>query len=149
MQPQFAGDDCESTSVHTGDFQDAEDLSAFRMITRRNGEQGYLFVNNYQRGYEMAEHKDVMLRVQTVDGEIRFPKQDIKNGAYFFYPFNFPLSDDVTLRWINQTPLCNINQKLWFFYGIDKMQYEADEKLSGQVLISMDRTWAKCAWSMK
>lgn len=149
MQPQFAGDDCESTSVHTGDFQDAEDLSAFRMITRRNGDQGYLFVNNYQRGYEMAEHKDVMLRVQTVDGEIRFPKQDIKNGAYFFYPFNFPLSDDVTLRWINQTPLCNINQKLWFFYGIDKMQYEADEKLSGQVLISMDRTWAKCAWCMK
>ena len=30
-----------------------------------------------------------------------------------------------------------------------KMQYEADEKLSGQVLISMDRTWAKCAWRMK
>ena len=88
MQPQFVGDDCESTSVHTGDFQDAEDLSAFRMITRRNGDQGYLFVNNYQRGYEMAEHKDVMLRVQTADGEIRFPKQDIKNGAYFFYPFN-------------------------------------------------------------
>ena len=25
----------------------------------------------------------------------------------------------------------------------------ADEKLSGQVLISMDRTWAKCAWRMK
>ena len=149
MQPQFAGDDCESTSVHTGDFQDAEDLSAFRMITRRNGDQGYLFVNNYQRGYEMAEHKDVMLCVQTADGKISFPKQDIKNGAYFFYPFNFPLSDDVTLRWINQTPLCNINQKLWFFYGIDKMQYEADEKLSGQVLISMDRTWAKCAWRMK
>ena len=40
MQPQFAGNDCESTSVHTGDFQDAEDLSAFRMITRRNGDQG-------------------------------------------------------------------------------------------------------------
>ena len=51
--------------------------------------------------------------------------------------------------WINQTPLCNINQKLWFFYGIEKMQYEADEKLSGQVLISVDRTWAKCAWRMK
>ena len=29
------------------------------------------------------------------------------------------------------------------------MQYEADEKLSGQVLISVDRTWAKCAWRMK
>ena len=79
MQPQFAGDDCESTSVHTGDFQDAEDLSAFRMITRRNGDQGYLFVNNYQRGYEMAEHKDVMLCVQTADGKISFPKQVIKN----------------------------------------------------------------------
>ena len=86
MQPQFAGDDCESTSVHTGDFQDAEDLSEFRMITRRSGDRGYLFVNNYQRGYEMAEHKDVMLHVQTADGEISFPKQDIKNGAYFFYP---------------------------------------------------------------
>lgn len=149
MQPQFAGDDCESTSVHTGDFQDAEDLSEFRMITRRSGDRGYLFVNNYQRGYEMAEHKDVMLRVQTADGEISFPKQDIKNGAYFFYPFNFLLSDDVTLRWINQAPLCNINRKLWFFYGNEKMQYEADEKLSGQVLISMDRIWAKYAWRMK
>lgn len=74
MQPQFAGDDCESTSVHTGDFQDAEDLSAFRMITRRNGDQGYLFVNNYQRGYEMAEHKDVMLRVPDSRWKNKFPK---------------------------------------------------------------------------
>lgn len=176
MEPQFDGNDCEAVqevkgkkhcnnettnhennsdfgentvSVHIGDFQDAEDLSSFRMITRRNGERGYLFVNNYHRGYEMAEHKAVTLRVQTANGTIRFPKQDIKNGDYFFYPFNFPLSNDVTLRWINQTPLCNINQKLWFFYGKDKMQYEADCELTNQVLISMDRTWAKNAWRMK
>ena len=149
MQPQFAGDDCESASVHIGDFQDAEDLSAFRMITCRNGDRGYLFVNNYQRGYEMAEHKDVTLRVRTADGEISFPTQDIKNGDYFFYPFNFVLSDGVTLHWINQNPLCNINQKLWFFYGNEKIQYEVERELSGQTFISMDRTWAKRAWRMK
>ncbi len=136
-------------SVHSGDFQDAEDLSAFRMITRRNGDRGYLFVNNYQRGYKMTEHKDVTLRVQTADGEISFPKQDIKDGEYFFYPFNFLLSDDVTLRWINQTPLCNINQKLWFFYGKEKMQYDVNRELSGQALISMERVWVKNAWRMK
>lgn len=149
MEPQFAGEDCEAASVHAGDFQDEEDLSAFRMITRRNEDRGYLFVNNYQRGYKMAEHKDVTLRVQTADGKINFPKQDIKNGDYFFYPFNFPMSDDVTLHWINQTPLCNINQKLWFFYGKEKMQYDVDRELSGQVLISMDHAWAKNAWRMK
>ena len=136
-------------SVHSGDFQDAEDLSSFRMITRRNGDCGYLFVNNYQRGYEMTEHKDVTLCVRTADGEISFPKQDIKNGDYFFYPFNFPLSNEVTLRWINQTPLCNINQKLWFFYDNENMQYEADRELSGQALISVNCTWAKNTWRMK
>ncbi len=139
----------DTVLVRSGDFQDAEDLSAFRMITRRNEDRGYLFVNNYQRGYKMAEHKDVTLRVQTADGKINFPKQDIKNGDYFFYPFNFPMSDDVTLHWINQTPLCNINQKLWFFYGKEKMQYDVDRELSGQVLISMDHAWAKNAWRMK
>ena len=138
-----------SVPVHIGDFQDAEDLSAFRMITRRNGDCGYLFVNNYQRGYEMAGHEDVILCVQTTTGEISFPKQDIKNRDYFFYPFNFPLSDNVTLRWINQMSLCNINQKLWFFYGNEKMKYEADCELSGQALISMDRIWAKNTWRMK
>ena len=139
----------DTVLVHSGNFQDAEDLSAFRMITRRNGDRGYLFVNNYQRGYEMAEHRDVTLRVQTADGEISFPKQDIKNGDYFFYPFNFPLLDDVILRWINQTPLCNINQKLWFFYGNEKMQYDVDRELSGQALIRMEHAWAKNAWRMK
>ncbi len=141
---------CGMTPQFTHDDGNAENLSNIRRIVRRNGDGGYLFVNNYQRGYEMAEHEGISLGVSISTGEIHFPKQDIKNGDYFFYPFQFPLADGQVLRWINQTPLCQINRKLWFFYGTEPLSYElnAAEMLSGQALVVTDRIWAKRAWQM-
>ena len=82
-------------------------------IRTKDGEEvssGYLFVNNYQRRYEMALHRDVTLRAYDSDGKTvlsEFAQRDIENGDFFFYPFNMPVGDAALLT-IDATPLCRI-----------------------------------------
>ncbi len=74
-------------------------------------DSGYLFVNNYQRRYEMAEHPDTELTAYAEDGRTElysFGKRDIKDGDFFFYPFNMPIGDKALLS-IDATPVCVLN----------------------------------------
>lgn len=68
---------------------------------------GYLFVNNYQRRYRMADHRDVELTAFDERGGriVSFAKRDVSDGDYFFYPFNLPVGDKALLT-IDATPLC-------------------------------------------
>ncbi len=86
-------------------------LTDLRTAVRHNGNEGYLFINNYQRGYEMAEHKNVTLTVQSDRKTISFPPLDIKNGDYMFFPFSFKEN-----RTFLATPLCLINGET-IYYG--------------------------------
>lgn len=72
---------------------------------------GYLFVNNYQRRYEMALHKDVELKAYAEDGKTTlatFAKRDIEDGNFFFYPFNMEIGKGALLT-IDATPMCIIH----------------------------------------
>lgn len=107
----------ESTS------SDPNDLTDLRMSVRHNGKKGYIFVNNYQRLYDMAEHKDTVLSAE-LDGEkITLPPVDIRNGDYFFYPVNMQTGGG-TLKYITATPLCMINGKA-VLYTDRPYKYEA------------------------
>ena len=80
--------------------ENAGDADAYR---------GYLFVNNYQRRYEMAQHKNVALKAYGNDGKTvlaQFPSRDINDGDFFFYPFNMPVGD--ALVTLDATPLCRL-----------------------------------------
>ena len=147
MEPQFTGTDCRLSDgrFHAGEFNDAEELSSVRMITRRQGGRGYLFVNNYQRGYPMQEHEAVTLSVCEAENGIEYPVQDIRTGDYFFYPFCFPVKG-AEIRWINQTPLCTINEKLWIFYGNRPLRLEMKGKLEQQTVIALTKDAAKNVW---
>jgi hypothetical protein len=81
--------------------------TAVRYKTDGNISRGYLFVNNYQRRYEMAAHKDQDLRAYSESGDVLadFGKRDIEDGDFFFYPFNLPVGDKAHLT-IDATPLC-------------------------------------------
>ena len=72
---------------------------------------GYLFVNNYQRRYKMAEHKNTALKAFAEDGKTvlaSFPERDIEDGDFFFYPFNLPVGENALIT-IDATPLCILN----------------------------------------
>ena len=84
--------------------------TAVRSKKTSDGEaRGYLFVNNYQRRYKMAQHKDIELKAYSADGKTvlaSFSKRDIEDGDFFFYPFNMPVGN--ALVTIDATPLCRL-----------------------------------------
>ncbi|MBQ7619243.1 MAG: beta-galactosidase, partial [Treponema sp.] len=85
-----------------------------------NGAAGYLFVNNYVRHQKQAEHKGVTLEVPAEasqgqkDAPIKFGPLDIKDGDYFFLPFNMKVGDAL-LETATATPLCKINGDYVFY----------------------------------
>ncbi len=84
--------------------------------TEIDGEElmsGYLFVNNYQRRYEMAEHENVSLKAFDEGGNVicEFEERSVRNGDYFFYPFNMPLGYEAVLKRANATPLCILHDE--------------------------------------
>lgn len=85
-----------------------------------DGAAGYLFVNNYVRHQKQAEHKGVTLEVpaEASQGQkaalIKFGPLDIKDGDYFFLPFNMKVGDAL-LETATATPLCKINGDYVFY----------------------------------
>lgn len=81
-----------------------------------NGQErmsGYLFVNNYQRRYDMADHDDAILKAYDAEGNVitEFEERNIKNGDTFFYPFNMPIGKDAVLIRANMIPLCILHDE--------------------------------------
>lgn len=96
-----------------------DDFSTLRLSCRYDGEQGYVFFNNYQRRQKMEDHMDVVLRGKTENGQVAFPPVDIRDGMYGFFPYGMRLGD-ACLRAALATPLCRLGTKdgdVWVFYG--------------------------------
>lgn len=97
-----------------GDLSDLRTSVRYKKKKDKNGRKyasGYLFVNNYQRRYEMALHKDVELKAYAEDGKevlASFAKRDIADGDFFFYPFGMEIGDNALLT-IDATPICVIH----------------------------------------
>ena len=86
-----------------------------RWCVRHNGEWGFLFVNNYQRRCVMAEHVCFIpnLMIKGIITEVT--PINVKNGDYFFYPFNMPVHGGI-INWATATPLCT-DGTTTVFYG--------------------------------
>lgn len=141
----FGSDLCRMQPVFDEKVCTDMELSRFRSIVRKNKNSGYLFVNNYQRGYSMKDHKQVSLRVNTGETEICFPVQDIKDKDFFFYPFGFDMGEE-RLTWINQTPLTILGKNTWIFYGKEPLQFEAEQDLSKAAILAFSKDMAKNLW---
>lgn len=125
-------------------------LKDLRTSVRRNGKSGYLFVNNYQRRYEMAEHKDMVLKADTGEGILSYPVRDIKNGDFFFLPFHMPVGDG-ELRTAMATPLCilhNPEKESYVFYTDTKPAYDWVKKPDKAEVLTLTRKDALNAWKI-
>lgn len=85
------------------------DLETPRVAVRSDGHSGFVFMNNYVRQYPMPDHPAVQFEVATNEGLLRFPSRPfaVRNGAYFFLPFNLDLGG-ATLAWASAQPVATL-----------------------------------------
>ncbi len=130
------------------DFTSLRSAVRFKRAIAADGNSypsGYFFVNNYQRRYEMALHKDASLKAYAEDGKevlATFPDRDVADGDYFFYPFGMPVGEKALLT-IDATPVCILHgageggKDVYVFYTDADRQAAADIKgeLDGNSII--------------
>jgi len=78
----------------------SSDFSIPRASVRSRGESGFIFFNNYVRGYAMPARRASQFEIRLSSGTLTVPRHpiDLPSGSYFIWPFNIKLSD-VTLRY--------------------------------------------------
>lgn len=76
------------------------DFSVPRAAVRSRGDAGFVFFNNYARGYSMPARPKLQITVTLPGGSLTLPQHpiDIPSGAYFIWPFNLQI-DGITLRY--------------------------------------------------
>ncbi len=136
---------CLQTVIPGDNPANAEDLEHIRYAFRKDDSHGYLFVNNFQRRYPMRAHKDVQI---CIDG-VTFPKFDLQDGEYFFWPYNMKIGRSL-LKVANATPLCLLNGKTYVFYTDKEPVYEfAGEQDKNTEIITLSRADALNAYRIE
>lgn len=125
------------------------DFTSIRTSVRRNGDTGYLFMNNYQRRYQMAEHKDAVLEAQMETKKVSFPAMKIKDKDFFFFPIGMKLGNAV-LEQATASPLCVLDNetKTYVFYTDNEPNYVVNGSLDGVELLTLTREDAKNAYKV-
>lgn len=103
---------------------------------RSNGDNGFLFVNNYVRMGDNKPRKNVEFELITIAGkQIKFPKMDIPAEASFLLPFNMKIGE-ATLEYATAQPMFIVRGKkntlvMAAIKGIKpKVKWTRDSKLS-------------------
>lgn len=127
------------------------DMETLRTSTRHDKEHGYVFFNNYQRRMHMLEHKDTQLIGICIgsDTQVVFPKLDIKDGMYGFFPYRMKLGNAV-LHCALATPFCELKTSkgtTYVFYGDQEpqLQWEGEETAD---ILHLARKEALNAWKV-
>ncbi|MGC2150650.1 MAG: beta-galactosidase [Terriglobales bacterium] len=89
------------------------DFSVPRVAVRSLGDRGFLFVNNYVRGYEMPARNNFRVRVRLPSGDLTLPREPITipSGAYFIWPIGLETSG-VTLRYATAQLITDFEREL-------------------------------------
>ena len=89
-------------TVHAPDAlpKSVDDFAVSRASVRSSGDAGFIFFNNYVRGYSMPARAAAQFDVRLPSGPLQVPSQplDIPSGAYFIWPFNLRVGG-ITLRY--------------------------------------------------
>jgi hypothetical protein len=87
------------------------DLQTLKWLVRTNGENGFIFINNYQRHSKMQEIKNVQFQFKLHGGSrIIIPEIPIiiAQNTIGIFPFNLKI-DELTLIYATTQPFCILN----------------------------------------
>jgi len=94
------------------------DQSTPRAAARIANDHGFVFINNYERNYALAEQRDLQITLKLPSGTLKIPQLPltVPSGAYLIWPVNLDLGG-VTLQYATVQPLCKIGdpETLVFF----------------------------------
>lgn len=125
-------------------------LTDIRIAVRQNGTEGYVFINNYQRHYTMAEHKDYRIQISLPKETILFPPITIRDKDFFFFPFNMKIGKAIVKSAL-ATPLCrlkNSDQTTYVFYSDQNPLYQIEGELKNEIILTLSREDAKNAYKI-
>lgn len=101
--------------------QGRDDVSTLRWSVRSDGERGFLFVNNHERGRTLPAKTGVQFRVNFPgDHSLTLPTEPVTvaSGARFLWPLNLDLGAGGTLVWATAQPLAIVGDganATWYF----------------------------------
>ncbi|HTB62823.1 MAG TPA: beta-galactosidase [Opitutales bacterium] len=86
------------------------DKTTARVTARADGKSAFIFINNYERNYALAEHKDFQVSLKLPSGTVTIPHTPttIPTGEYTIWPVNLDMSG-VNLAYATAEPLCKIS----------------------------------------
>ncbi len=113
----------------------AGDLEGLRYAVRGQGESGFLFFNNYVRGYDLPARTLKNFSVQTDAGRITFPQIRLRKGEYCALPFGLSLRGGGKLVYATATPFCTLNGSDYVFWSEEgENDYRIEGEFSGKIL---------------
>jgi hypothetical protein len=89
------------------------DVTTLRWAVRSDGNHGFVFVNNYERGRELPAKSGVQFELALADGsKVTFPTQAITvpANAIAWWPFNLGLGGNVTLISATAQPFSQVTE---------------------------------------
>lgn len=123
---------------------DPTDMESLRYTVRRSGNQGFLFLNNYQRRYEMTEKRLPELSFQAESEPVTFRDIALKDRDYHIYPFNLPIGNAL-LKTAKAQLLCRLNEKTFVFFADGDPDYEIEGDLGDFEILTITREDARNA----
>jgi hypothetical protein len=131
------GADLAPMTVHAPDTLPAgpDDFSVPRASVRSREDAGFIFFNNYVRGYSMPARHAAQFEIRLPHSKLLVPQHpvDIPGGAYFIWPFNLRIGA-VTIRYSTAqlfTRLESDGQTTLFFAAIRGIAAEIAFDASG------------------
>jgi hypothetical protein len=117
------GGELAPMAVHAPELRprNSADLSVPRASVRSGGDSGFIFCNNYVRGYAMPARTAAQFLIRLPHGTLAVPRHpvDLPSGAYFIWPFNLR-ADGITLRYSTAQLFTRVEDA-----GIDTIYFEA------------------------
>ena len=117
------GADLAPMTVHAPESlpRNSADLSVPRASVRSSGDAGFIFFNNYVRGFSMPARPAAQFLIRLPHGVLAVPRHpiDLPSGAYFIWPFNLRTSG-ITIRYSTAQLFTRIENS-----GVSTIYFEA------------------------
>jgi hypothetical protein len=146
----FLGDFGASLAPMTSYFPERmpegkRDAETPRVAGRIQDDHGFVFVNNYQRIYDLPEHRNFQVRLKVPSGVVDIPRAPVTlpSGTYAIWPVNLDVGG-TRLRFATAQPLCKLDDPntLVFFtwpgispqFAFEEKEGSSIEVLHGQIV---------------